>query len=104
MAARMGHTPRSFAVYNLLLGGAGGSDDGEVDEEAGALARRVDASLDGHTGLIDWKNNPEVHREMRRDVKRALREAGRGYTQGELDKLSRQIVEIAKRRTREQGR
>lgn len=108
LAARMGHTPRSFAVYNLLLGGAGGAADGseggEIDEEASALAERVDSSLDEYTGLIDWENNPEVHREMRRDVKRVLREAGRGCTQGELDKLSRQIVEIAKRRTREQGR
>ena len=115
LAARMGHTPRSFAVYNLLLGGADGPeggggradaapDGGEIDEEASALAEQVDAALDGHTGLIDWENNPEVHREMRSDAKRVLREAGRGYTQEELDKLSHQIVEIAKRRTREQGR
>ena len=103
-AARMGLTPRSFAVYNLLLGEADGSEGGEIDKEASALAERVDAALDGHTGLIDWENNPEVHREMRRDAKRVLREAGCGYTQGELDKLSHQIVEIAKRRTREQRR
>ena len=103
-AARLGLTPRSFAVYNLLLGGADGSEGGEIDKKSSALAERVDAALDGHTGLIDWENNPEVHREMRRDAKRVLREAGRGYMQGELDKLSHQIVEIAKRRTREQRR
>ena len=103
LAEWLGHTPRSFAVYELLRAGRGGADsgegaEGEFDEEADALAKRVDEAVEARTGLVDWKNNQDALRLMRRDVKRALREGGI-TDQAQLDRLGRQIAEIAKRRT-----
>ena len=102
-AVLLGHTPRSFAVYELLRAERRGPDSGEVgegqfDEEADALARRIDEAVAARTGLVDWKNNQDAVRLMRRDVKRALRTGG-FEDQAQLDKIGGQIVEIAKRRT-----
>ena len=63
------------------------------------LAKRVDAAVDVHTELIDWENNSDVQRVMRRDVKRLLRAEGGFEDHEHLDRLGRQIVEITKRRT-----
>ena len=114
IAARQGHTPRSFAIRELL---AAELDEptsetaarGELEpyrEEFGRemdeLAKQVDGALAAYTGLIDWRANPDAQRQMRRDIKRRLREGGE-YSPGQLDRLSRRIVEIAKRRTGEDG-
>ena len=108
LAERLGHTPRSFAVYELLRGDSDEDEDEdgqialyreELDEDMNTLAKRVDAAVDVHTELIDWENNSDVQRVMRRDVKRLLRAEGGFEDREHLDRLSRQIVEIAKRRT-----
>ena len=46
---------------------------------------------------IDWWENLDVQREMRRDIKRLLRRTNR-YEEDELDELVRQVVEVARRR------
>ena len=112
IASEQGLTPVSFAVYGLLAGGAsngaGGGAPGRVSEESpeyhaefdGPLkeaARDIDAILDQHRSIIDWRENLDVQREMRRDIKRLLRRTNR-YEEDELDELVRQVVEVARRR------
>ncbi|MEZ4503641.1 MAG: type I restriction endonuclease subunit R [Dehalococcoidia bacterium] len=113
IAAEHGLTPVSFAVYGLLAGdasgatGTGGSPSSvgeevedyraEFDERLKDVARGVDAILQEHRSIIDWRENLDVQRVMRRDIKRLLRDTGR-YAEDELDELVRQVVEIARRR------
>ncbi len=103
----------SFAVYGLLAGdspaptGASGvprrvgEEPGdyrpEFDEPLKDVARGIDAILQEHRAIIDWRENLDVQREMRRDIKRLLRNTGR-YAEEELDDLVRQVVEVARRR------
>ena len=107
IAARLGLTRRGYAYYEMLLaeldeptGDAGdlGEYRQEFEEEMVRLAGRLDDAVEKHTAIIDWRDKPDVQREMRRDVKRILREGGE-YTQDHLDELSRCLVEIARRRT-----
>ena len=112
IASEQGLTPVSFAVYGLLAGGgsngAGGGAPGRVSEEPAEYrvefddslkeaARDIDAILDKHRSIIDWWENLDVQREMRRDIKRLLRRTSR-YEEDELDELVRQVVEVARRR------
>ena len=112
IAAEHGLTPVSFAVYGLLAAGdsngaGGGAVDGvsevsagfptEFDDALKEAARDIDAILDRHRSIIDWWENLDVQREMRRDVKRLLRRTGR-YGEDQLDELVRQVVEVARRR------
>ena len=112
IASEQGLTPVSFAVYGLLAGGGsngagGGAPDRvseeptefhvEFDDSLKEAARDIDAILDQHRSIIDWWENLDVQREMRRDIKRLLRETKR-YEEDELDELVRQVVEVARRR------
>ncbi|MGE0229794.1 MAG: type I restriction endonuclease subunit R [Dehalococcoidia bacterium] len=108
IAAEHGLTPVSFAVYGLLSGDTprdterGVAEEGEgyaaeFDERLKTVARDIDAVLQGHRAIVDWRENLDVQREMRRDIKRLLRDTGR-YAEGELDELVRQAVEVARRR------
>ena len=53
--------------------------------------------LDRHRAVVDWQSNLEVQREMRRDIKRHLRDTGK-YTEERLDELAGRIVDLARRR------
>ena len=112
IASEQGLTPVSFAVYGLLAGGGsngagGGAPDRvseeptefhvEFDDSLKEAARDIDAILDQHRSIIDWWENLDVQREMRRDIKRLLRRTTR-YAEDELDELVRQVVEVARRR------
>ena len=113
IASEHGLTPVSFAVYGILAGDASngarvadsssrlaeepGEYRAEVDEGLGAIARDIEATLDEHRSVIDWHDNLDVQREMRRDIKRLLRDTRR-YGESELDELVRQVVEVARRR------
>ena len=111
IASEHGLTPVSFAVYGLLAGGASNGagaasrsasrrEPGVPREFDGPLkeaARDIDAILEEHSSIIDWWENLDVQREMRRDIKRLLRETKR-YEEDELDELVRQVVEVARRR------
>ena len=109
IAAQHGLSPVSFAIYELLeVGQPGVIEEGSVREESGsyrtpfdeeikAVALKVDAVVSRHKVVVDWQSNLEVQREMRRDIKRELRESG-NYTEERLDELANQIVELARRR------
>ena len=111
IAAEHGLSPVSFAVYGILAGdtavGESRSDRGmaeegegyvvEFDELLKSVSRGVDEVIKEHRSVIDWRENLDVQREMRRDIKRILRATGR-YAEDDLDELVRQVVEVARRR------
>ena len=113
IALEHGLTPVSFAVYGLLAnasaGGGGTASaapafaedlepyDAEFDGGLKDVASNIEVVIQEHRSIIDWRENLDVQREMRRDIKRLLRGAGR-YGEDELDELVRQVVEVARRR------
>ena len=113
IAAEHGLTPVSFAVYGLLAGKgdeASGLTDGfreaaeeiapydaEFDGGLKDVALDIEGVIQEHRSIIDWRENLDVQREMRRDIKRLLRSAGR-YGEDELDEFVRQVMEVARRR------
>ncbi len=109
IAAQYGLSPVAFAVCELLAAGDGNETAGiaraterEVyrtapDAEVAAVAQDVESAIERHRDVIDWTSNLEVQREMRRDIKRELRETGE-YTEERLDELAHQIVEAARQR------
>ena len=109
IAAALGLSPLAYAVYGMLAGSqedeveaAGVHDElpaytPSVDESLKVAALQVEAALSEHTSLIDWRFNSEVLREMRRDVKRGLRNVEK-RTEEELDALANQIVDVARQR------
>ena len=68
------------------------------DEETKDVARRIESGVDRHSTVVDWQSNPDVLREMRRDIKRELRPTG-DYTEGRLEELAIRIVELARQRS-----
>ncbi len=109
IAEQEGLTPVSFAVYGLLAAGGDGAsgetaiaDEGTpyvatFDESLKSLARELDRVMQGHRAVVDWHLNLDVQREMRRDIKRALRTTKR-YPETTLDDLARRVVDVARRR------
>lgn len=111
IASEQGLSPVSLAVYELLErsrdGGGGTTADGVREEVPGfraafdeaikGTARQVEAVMKKYQGIVDWRSNLEVQREMRRDIKRELRAAS-ALSEEELDDLARQMVEVARRR------
>ena len=114
IAAALGLSAVSYAIYELLRDGPpsdakGHSVErrvreersgygGSVDAEARDISLQVEAVIDHHKGVVDWHLNPDVQREMRRDIKRELRPTG-DYTEDQLDDLANRIVELARRRS-----
>lgn len=99
-------TPVAFAVYGLL------ADETEserpltdptapyitvFDERLKTVARQVDEIIERHRSIVDWHLNSDVQREMRRDIKRLLRD-GHAESETELDELARRVLDVAKRR------
>ena len=114
IAASLGLSPLSYAIYELLREDPSSNNPGEsgnrrvkeerlayrtsVDEETRDISLQVEAVIDHHKGVVDWHLNPDVQREMRRDIKRELRPGGE-YTEDQLDELANRIVELARRRS-----
>ena len=67
------------------------------DEELKGVALRVEAIIKRHQSIVDWHLREDVQRRMRRDIKRALREAGE-LSEPELDELARNMVDVSRRR------
>ncbi len=111
VAAVHGLSPVSFAIYELLDGRSENPvPDAAVredqtpyrthfDEETKRVAQKVESMVDGHKAVVDWQSNLEIQREMRRDIKRELRDTG-DYTEERLEELASKIVELARRRSR----
>ena len=98
IAAEHGLSPVSFAIFELIRTRDGDAALGawsEQDIKDAALALEVD--IKQHTGVVEWQSNPDVQRLMRRDIKRELRPS-KNYTEGQLDELANQIVELVQRR------
>ena len=112
-AVQHGLTPVSFAVYLLLADAAetnGAAEEGhdgtalaedapsfggELDERLKRAAAGIEEMLQVHQSVIDWRENSDVLREMRRAIKRMLRSDGR-FREAELDELASRIVEVAR--------
>ena len=115
IASEHGLTAVGFTVYGLLAkqrGAPGEEQDGrhvgefnpspnvdQVDKELKEVASQIDGVVQENRSLIDWTENLDVQREMRRDIKRMLRNT-RHYDEGQLDRLVREVVEAARRRGR----
>ena len=113
IAAEHGLTPKAFAIYGIIASlptnGAGpnndqsdaaqngGSRSAGLDVRLKEIARDIDGILEGHRSIIDWRDNFETQREMRRDIKRLLRRT-KDHDETELDELVRQIIEAIRRR------
>ena len=110
IASAYGLTPVSFAVYGVLAGDTSNGAESEgglaeeqgtyrvnFDEGLGDVARDIEVELDQVRSIVDWHENLDVQRELRRDLKRRLRDTRR-YTEDDLDELVRQVVEVARRR------
>ena len=98
VAAEHGLSPVSFAIFELIRTRDGDTAPGvwsEQDVKDAALA--LEGVIKQHAGVVEWQSNPDVQRLMRRDIKRGLRPSG-NYTEGQLDELANQIVELAQRR------
>ena len=110
IAAEYGLSPVSFAIYELLDSRPQGPETAvreepaeyraSFDEETKEVSRKVEAVVVQHSSVVDWQSNLEAQREMRRDIKRALRPTG-DYTEEELEALANRIVDVA--RSRSQG-
>ena len=110
IAAEHGLTPVSFAIYELLDGHSrepvpadtvGEEMDSyrtHFDEDVKNVALEVEKALAKHRTVVDWESNLDVQREMRRDIKHALRPTG-DYTEERLDAMAIQIVDLARRRS-----
>ena len=105
IAAGHGLSQVAFAVYELIntngslrLEENEDSRSTDLDPVRKAIAVDIDSTVMRHQKVVDWQSNPDVQREMRRDVKRTLRPTG-DYSEGVLDDLANQIVEVARHRS-----
>ncbi|MXV91569.1 MAG: DUF3387 domain-containing protein, partial [Acidimicrobiia bacterium] len=111
-AADQGLSPMSYAVYGLLdrKRVEGGEPSGyshaasehmelrpaDIDAKVKEMALDIEEMVQRLQSLIDWHENLESQREVRRDIKRRLR-AG-SYDEGEVEELARQVMEMARKR------
>ena len=88
VAARLGLSDISFAVYGLL---------DQADEEAKDLSRNIEDVIEEGVQVVDWHTNPETKRIMRRDIKRLLR-GTRHYTNTQIEEKATQMLRLAEAR------
>ena len=69
-----------------------------LDKATRNLACDLEKVVDEHRKIVDWQSNAEVQREMRRDIKRRLRNAGQ-FPEARLELLASQMVAMAKQQT-----
>ncbi len=108
VAASQGFSTLSMAIYELLDCHSRDTDppvpklteytpnQPDFDEETRNVALKLEIAVDHHKGVIDWQLNSDVLREMRRDIKRELRNSGE-FSELNLVQIANQIVEMAKR-------
>ena len=109
IAAEHGLSPVSFAIYELLddrprepVPGTAVREElapyrVAFDEKTKDVSRNVESVVNRHNTVVDWQSNLEVQREMRRDIKRELRDSG-DYTEAQLEELANRIVDLSRRR------
>ena len=113
IAAQHGLSTTSLAVYELIdraRAAAGAALTRTIREEKSAYDAAFDPGLQAIAinaatvmergqAIVDWQDNEEVQRQMRRDIKRELRAAG-GLTEEQLNELVSSMIEIARRTSR----
>lgn len=114
---KLGHYPRrglnemSLAVYELVdrarndfrgasirwwPPGKRSSYDADFDPVIRNVATKVGTVMEWGRSIVDWQDNDEVQRQMRRDIKRELRDAG-GLSDDQLNELVGSMIEVARR-------
>lgn len=112
-AADQGLTELSFALYELLEQATSGAPtDGDreprtgeeqpayrtsFDEALKSRALKIEEIMRRGQSIIEWYANEDVQREMRRDIKRELRELN-GLSEEDVEDLARSMVDIARRK------
>lgn len=106
-ARASGLTAFSYPVFQLLertpLESGPGLVTGEVapapgpDERRKRAAEGIEAVVARYQRFVDWQSNEEALRRMRREIKRLLRR--QGLPELHLDRVTVQVVEIARRRS-----
>jgi type I restriction enzyme R subunit len=110
VAAQHGLNELSLAVYELVeraqaiaraeaSHGALAEDelayDAPRDSGFKDVSQRVGDVTEWGRGIVDWQDNDEVQRQMRRDIKRELRKAG-DFSEEHLNELVTSMIEIAR--------
>ena len=112
VAAELGLSPISYAIYELLdrrvedtgdpptgqVGEEQAAYRTELDEQTKSVATKIEIVIAQRSMVVDWHVNEDVMRLMRRDIKRELRPTG-DYTEDQLEELANRIVELASRRS-----
>lgn len=95
-AEDVGLTPVAYAIYGLVTGGIAESSPeyGKLDDAKKELATLLEETVEPETQIIDWVRKDDVHREMRKKLKRQLRASGCAPAQ--LDALAGQLVDLLK--------
>ena len=68
-----------------------------VDEPKRELAGLIEEAVAEQTGIVDWIRKDDVKREMRRKIKRLLKDAD--YTPEHREMLAQTIIQILQART-----
>ena len=68
-----------------------------INETKKVVAQSIEGIVQRYQKIVDWQNQEDVSRSMRRDIKRELRPLG-DRTETELDEMVRTMVEVARRR------
>ena len=101
-AQDMGLSPTGRALYDVLGADPAGGEVREpgrertVDEPRRELAAQLEKALAGHLGIVDWTRKDDVKRQMRREIKAALRKAG--YPAKQLETLAQVAVQLLQAR------
>jgi type I restriction enzyme, R subunit len=99
-AEQLGLSPTAYAIYGVLREAkpatAAAPDGPTYDPTSKELASLIEETVEGCTHIVDWVQKDDVQREMRRQIKRKLGEAG--VTGTKADDLAKNIVELAKAR------
>lgn len=93
-AQQLGLSETGFAIYGIL----GEPEVLTVAEPTGVrdLASGVEQVLEPHVGIVDWARKDDVQREMRKAIKRKLKDAG--VPVAKVDGVAAAIVDLMKAR------
>lgn len=70
----------------------GMTDDRELVKVTYEILEEIEPLIN----IVDWTRKSEIQRQIRRDVKKKLRETNSYYNREELDKIAVEIINLAK--------
>ncbi|MCC7541183.1 MAG: type I restriction endonuclease subunit R [Deltaproteobacteria bacterium] len=96
-AEDVGMTPVAYAIYGIITT-TGIAEPvpryQRIDESKKELATLLEETVEPETTIIDWIHKDDVHREMRKKLKRLLRASG--YEPDRVETLAGQLVDLLK--------